>query len=46
VALLASAKRPGDLQWPGGRHQFRGAKASKLLRALVEATGFPDHLDP
>ena len=43
VALLASAKRP--VIYSGGGVINSGREASKLLRELVEVTGFPDHLD-
>src|SRR3979490_1295697 len=39
VALLASAKRP--VIYSGGGVINSGSEASKLLRELVEATGFP-----
>src|SRR5258707_1376938 len=39
VALLASAKRP--VIYSGGGVINSGLEASKLLRELVEATGFP-----
>ena len=39
MALLASAKRP--VIYSGGGVINSGLEASKLLRELVEATGFP-----
>ncbi len=44
VAAIEKAERP--VFYTGGGVINSGPAASQLLRELVEATGFPDHLDP
>ena len=44
VEMMADAKRP--VFYTGGGVINSGPEASRLLRELVELTGFPDHLDP